>query len=169
MSDASGEVAAEDAEPRADLEHDVFDVELGEPADHAEDVQVGEEVLAEPLLRRDAHGSEKATVAFASIRAASSLASSERASARTPTVWRTKAGSFGRPRTGCGARYGLSVSARIRSAGTCAAASRNAAAFGYVTLPAKEKYHPRSSPVSSRPGSEKQCMTTVPSWPPRIA
>ena len=30
----------------------------------------------------------------------------------------TFAGSFGRPRTGCGARYGVSVSARIRSAGT---------------------------------------------------
>ena len=32
-------------------------------------------------------------------------------------VWTTFAGSFCRPRTGCGARYGTSVSARIRSAG----------------------------------------------------
>ena len=32
-------------------------------------------------------------------------------------MWRTCAGSFGRPRTGCGARYGLSVSARMRSDG----------------------------------------------------
>jgi hypothetical protein len=32
-----------------------------------------------------------------------------------------------------------------------------------VTLPAKETYQPRSSAGSSRPGDEKQCITTVPS------
>ena len=45
-------------------------------------------------------------------------ASSPRAAASAATVWTTFAGSFGRPRSGCGARYGLSVSARSRSAGT---------------------------------------------------
>ena len=40
-------------------------------------------------------------------------------------VWTTLAGSFDVPRTGCGARYGLSVSTRIRSAGIAAAASRS--------------------------------------------
>ena len=49
--DALGEVAGEDAEARPDLEHDVVRVELGEAADHAEDVLVDEEVLAELLLR----------------------------------------------------------------------------------------------------------------------
>ena len=49
--DALGEVAGEDAEARADLEDDVGGVELGEPADDAEDVLVDEEVLAELLLR----------------------------------------------------------------------------------------------------------------------
>src|SRR5688500_13404838 len=163
MARAVGEIAGQDAETGADLERDVPGVELGEPADHAEDVLVGEEVLAEPLLRNHRHGREKAAVAFASMRAASSAASSPRAAASAATVWTTWAGSFGLPRNGCGARYGLSVSARILSAGTCAAASRSSAAFGYVTLPAKEKYHPDASPAASSSGSEKQCMTTVPS------
>ena len=41
------------------------------------------------------------------------------------SVCMTFAGSLGLPRTGCGARYGLSVSASMRSAGTRAAASRS--------------------------------------------
>ena len=105
MADAIGEVTGEDAETWTDLEDDVIRIELREPADHAEDVRVGEEVLAQPLLRHHAcHGRLKAEVAFASMRAASSPASSPRASARAATVCRTCAGSFGRPRTGCGAR-----------------------------------------------------------------
>ena len=74
-ADAVGEVARQHAETRADLEHDVVRLELGEPADHAEDVLVDEEVLAERLLRRDgwhAHGRPNAAVALASICAASS-------------------------------------------------------------------------------------------------
>ena len=118
VRDALGEVPREDAEPGADLEHDVVGVELGEPADHAEDVLVDEEVLAERLLRRDAHGSRRRRSAFASICAASSAASSPRASASAASVCTTLAGSLRRPRTGCGARYGLSVSARMRSGGT---------------------------------------------------
>ena len=100
VRDAVGEVAGEHAEPRADLEDDVCRVEGGEAADHAEDVVVDEEVLAELLLRADAHGSEKAAVALASICAASSAASSPRAAASAATVWTTFAGSFGRPRRG---------------------------------------------------------------------
>ena len=139
--DAVGEERGEGSEPRADLENHVVAVELGEAADHAEDVLVDEEVLAEVAVRRDreaAHGSENAAVAFASICSARAAASSPRASASAATVWTTKAGSFGRPRRGCGARYGLSVSARRRSAGTAAAASRSSGAFGNVTLPANE-------------------------------
>ena len=136
--DPLGEVAREDAEPGADLEHDVLGLELGETADDAEDVLVDEEVLAEVLLRADGHERPKAAVAFASICASSSVGSSSRAAASAASVWTTFAGSFGRPRTGCGARYGLSVSASRRSAGTCVAATRRSDAFGKVTFPAKE-------------------------------
>ena len=76
-------------------------------------------------------------------------------------MWITYAGSFVRPRTGCGARYGLSVSASSRSAGT-RAPPRAARAFLYVTLPANETYQPRSSAGSSSAGDEKQWRTTVP-------
>ena len=55
VCDAVGEEAGQDAEARADLEHDVGGVELGETPDHAEDVLVDEEVLAERLLRDDGH------------------------------------------------------------------------------------------------------------------
>ena len=51
VRDAVGEIAREHAEAGADLEHDVVRRELGEAADHAEDVLVDEEVLAELLLR----------------------------------------------------------------------------------------------------------------------
>ena len=103
VRDALGEVAREGAEARADLEHDVVGLEIGEAADDAEDVLVDEEVLAEPLLRRDPH-SPNAAVALASIRRASSAASSPRASASAASVCTTLAGSLGLPRTGCGAR-----------------------------------------------------------------
>ena len=119
--DPVGEEARQDAAARADLEHDVVRRELGEPPDHAEDVLVDEEVLAELLLRRDVltAGRSSARRSRRSARASSS-ASSPRASASAARVWTTFAGSFGRPRRGCGARYGQSVSARSRSAGTCA-------------------------------------------------
>jgi hypothetical protein len=51
MGDAVCEVASEHAETGPDLEHDVVRLEPGQPADHAEDVLVDEEVLAELLLR----------------------------------------------------------------------------------------------------------------------
>ena len=99
--DAVGEIGSEDAEPRADLEHDVLRPERGQAADDAEDVLVDEEVLPELLLRRGRpHGSENAAAAFASRRAASSIGSSPRAAASAPAVWITFAGSFGRPRRG---------------------------------------------------------------------
>jgi hypothetical protein len=104
MSGAVGEAPGQHAETGADLEHDVVRAELREPLDHAEDVLVGEEVLAEALFRADGHRSAKAVVAFASIRAASSATASPRAAASAETVWTTWAGSFGRPRTGCGER-----------------------------------------------------------------
>ena len=71
VRDAVGEEAGEHAAARADLEHDVAGVERREPLDHAEDVLVDEEVLAEPLPRRDVHR-PKAASALASICAASS-------------------------------------------------------------------------------------------------
>src|SRR5262249_46448799 len=136
--DAIGEIRGQDAEARPDLEHDVVDVEVGESADDTEDVVVDEKVLPEPLLRTDAHRSWNATAAFASIWAPSVSTSTPRVCARAATVWMTNAGSFRFPRTGCGARYGQSVSASRRSAGTAAAAARSSSAFGYVTLPAND-------------------------------
>ena len=47
VRDLVREVARQSAQPGADLEHDVLGVERSEPADHAEDVLVDEEVLAE--------------------------------------------------------------------------------------------------------------------------
>ena len=99
-----GEACGEHPQAGTDLEDDVSWAELGETLDHPEDVLVDEEVLAELLLRTDAHGSWKAAAALASMRSASSLAASPRASASAASVWTTWAGSFGRPRTGCGAR-----------------------------------------------------------------
>ena len=66
-------------------------------------------------------------------------ASSPRASASAASVWTTLAGSLRlAAHAAAGARYGQSVSASRRSAGTCRAASRRSSAFGYVTLPANE-------------------------------
>src|SRR5207302_1582010 len=138
--DARGEVAGEHAVPGAYLENDVVRPELSEPADHVEDVPVGQEMLAVLLLHSPKHA-----VALRSTCSPSSRASSPRASASASTVCTTYAGSFRLPRTGCGARYGQSVSARILSAGTWVSALRSSGAFLYVTLPAIEVYRPRSS------------------------
>ena len=102
--DPLGQEAREDAEAGADLEHDVGRFEVREPLDHAQDVLVDQEVLAELLLRRDDHGRQKQAAAFASILAAKSPGSSPRAAASAITVCTTWAGSFCRPRTGRGAR-----------------------------------------------------------------
>ena len=137
----SARYVGEHAEPGADLEHDVVRVERREASDHVEDVPVDEEVLAERLLRRVTRvtaSRPNARVALSSIAAPSVAGSSPRASASTASVCTTFAGSFRRPRTGCGARYGLSVSASRRSRGTSGTHSRRSAAFGNVTLPANE-------------------------------
>jgi hypothetical protein len=72
MAGHAGEPARENSQTRPDLEHHVFGTELGKTLDHGEDVLVGEEVLAQLLLRTDGHGRQKAAAPFASIRAASS-------------------------------------------------------------------------------------------------
>ena len=88
--DAPGQVSGENPEPGADLEHDVATPELGEPADHGEDVLVDEEVLAELFLRRDVHpGRSKHSAALPSMRCASSSGSSPRARASASTVCTT--------------------------------------------------------------------------------
>ena len=66
-ADAFGEVASEDALPRPDLEHDVVRPELGEAADHLEDVRVAQEVLAVLLPGPGAHASAKHSEVFRSI------------------------------------------------------------------------------------------------------
>ena len=128
----------QDAETWPDLQHDVVLVKVGETADDAQDVLVDEEVLPELLLGANGHENPNKARAFASICRPSSAGSSPRVSASTATVCTTYAGSFVLPRTGCGARYGQSVSARIRFFGTWTAASRRSDAFGYVTFPAND-------------------------------
>jgi hypothetical protein len=66
VRDALGEEAGQHAEPRPDLEHDVRALERGEALDHAQDVVVDEEVLAERFLRRHLH-SPKTSSALATI------------------------------------------------------------------------------------------------------
>jgi len=76
-----GDVTREHAESRPDLEHDVGGREIAHPLDHAEDVLVDEEMLAQRLLGLDGHARPNALAAFACIRAASSVSSSPRVSA----------------------------------------------------------------------------------------
>ena len=54
VRDARREVLREHAEPAADLQHDVVGRELGGARDHAEDVRVDQEVLAELAVRAHA-------------------------------------------------------------------------------------------------------------------
>src|SRR5207247_9686215 len=118
LEDAVGQVDGQGAEPGADLEHYVLAGQLRKTADHAEDVLVDEEVLTQLALREGGHCSPKTAAAFASICRARSSRSSPRIAASADSVWTTCAGSFVVPRTGCGARYGQSVSTSRRSAGT---------------------------------------------------
>ena len=106
------------AEPAADLEHDIARVELGRGADHAQDVVVDQEVLAELAVGADAEGAQapearlarlvahgpSTRAAFASTLRSSSSYSIPRSSATKRAVWVTFAGSFGLPRSGCGER-----------------------------------------------------------------
>ena len=106
QADALGEERGEDAHARPDLEHDVVGVQFREAADDAEQVLVDEEVLAEVALgvRKPAHERWKAARAFSAVCRPSTSASSPRAAASAATVCTMFAGSFGRPRRGCGAR-----------------------------------------------------------------
>ena len=157
------EIAGQDSEPGPDLEHDVFGGELGEPTDDAEDFSSRGSAGRAASWGSRLTARTKAAVAFASIRAL-----------ELGHVLATRGGERGdRVHDVCGlvrpAAKRLRREVRAvrlgeeRSAGTCAAASRSSSALGYVTLPANEKYQPRSRPAPSRSGSEKQCRTTVPS------
>src|ERR671937_128895 len=97
----------EDDADRGDYRHDP--VEGDAPGPWEARPGAPEHRLSYPL------GSEKAAVAFAVRRAASPVSSSARVSASAVTVWTTFAGSFGRPRRGCGAGEGLSVSTGRRA------------------------------------------------------
>src|SRR3954471_21875958 len=87
VGDAFGQVRREDTVARPDLEHEVGWIELCETTDHAEQVLIDEEVLAERLLRhRAAHGRANAARALASSWAASSAAPTPRPSASVAIV-----------------------------------------------------------------------------------
>ncbi len=117
VAHARGQVLREHAEPAADLEHHVGGVELGGALDHAQQVVVDQEVLAELAVRPHVELPQAPEARLArlahqrSTRAA--LASTARSSSsyetpRSPATWRavcaTLAGSFGLPRSGWGER-----------------------------------------------------------------
>ena len=83
--------------------------------------------------------SRYAAVALAQVAAAMSATGRPMASASAAPTSTTQAGWFGRPRCGTGARYGLSVSTRIRSSGQRAAAARTSAADGNETMPGERQ------------------------------
>ena len=138
--DALGEVLREDAQPGTDLEHDVVLVELGEAPDHAEDVLVDEEVLAEIAVRRDgeAHGSEKAAVAFESIWAPSSSASSPRSFGECGDRQHDVRGLVRTAAAGLGSEVRAVRLGEDPLRGHLRRRDRRSFAFGYVTLPANE-------------------------------
>src|SRR5262245_28364875 len=76
-----------------------------------------------------------------------------RVSARTPAVSTTKAGSLRLPRWRPGARYGASVSTRMRSAGSARAMARSSSDFLNVRMPVNEMKSPSAIArrASSRP------------------
>ena len=90
--------------------------------------------------------------------------SSPRASASTASVCTTFAGSFAPARgRGCGARYGLSVSTRIRSAGTRAAASRSVGGLRVRDVAGeRDVVAALERRLEQSSGDEKQWRITVP-------
>src|SRR5579883_2986038 len=83
-----------------------------------------------------------------------------RASANTLAVSTTKAGSLRLPRWRPGARYGASVSTRMRSAGSSAAMARSAPEFLNVRMPVNEMYRPSAMARRARSVPPvKQCST----------
>src|SRR5262249_10307662 len=126
--------------------------ELRGAADHAEQVGVDEEVLAELAVGRDAERAQPAQARLdrlgpggppqerGGVGPARRLngRGGEPAGARGGPRRGDPGGGGGWPGTGWGARKGLSVPTSRRSAGTRAAAARSSGALGKVTLPAKE-------------------------------
>src|SRR6185312_10635306 len=83
-----------------------------------------------------------------------------RASASTLAVSLTQAGSLRLPRWRLGARYGASVSTRIRSGGSPAAMVRSAPEFLNVRIPVKEMKWPSAMARRARSAPPvKQCST----------
>ena len=66
---ARRQVLGEHAQPAADLEHHVGRTELGGPADHAEDVVVDQEVLAELAVGPDLEPAQAAQAGLARLAA----------------------------------------------------------------------------------------------------
>ena len=165
-----GEELRQHADAGADLEHDVVRRELGEAADHAEDVLVHEEVLAERLLRTGDHSQTEALGRVA-VDLPLELLRILVARLRERRERVHDVGGLVRP---AAHRLRGEVRARRsrRGSGRQAPRARPAAGrppSGSVALPANETYQPRSSAGSSRCGDEKQCKTTRPSNPSSAA
>src|SRR5207248_2634700 len=114
------QVLGKHAQPPADLQHHVAGPELGRPADHAEEVRVDQEVLAQLPVRADVEPAQapeaglggqlgrahhpSTSAALRSTTVSSSSYETPRYSATARAVCTTCAGSFSRPRIGWAAR-----------------------------------------------------------------
>ena len=118
--DAVGEVARQHAEAGPDLEHDVVRRRARRAGRSRRGCSRRRGSAGRATSSASAHHSPKHSAALRSICARARADPRRAPAASAASVCMTYAGSFGLPRIGCGARYGASVSARIRSAGTCA-------------------------------------------------
>src|SRR5665213_422270 len=141
----------------SDLENLVARTYRREACDPLGEIRVHHEVLTKRLRRSHARRAEqihrlappeptrfphdgiwKTRAVFSRVSAANVAIGVPRTAATASPTTATHAGSFRCPRCGTGAKYGASVSTRIRSSGTKRAASRSAPAFLNVTMPLTE-------------------------------
>src|SRR5215204_6045955 len=114
------------------------------------------------LSRRQIHcaqGPPKARSVFVSMSRHISSTDLPAIAAIKRTLYGIMNDALGCPRCGDGVRKGASVSTRIRSGGATRSASRRLSAFLNVTVPANDRYAPRSTHSRAKSASpEKQCM-----------
>src|SRR5690606_7986527 len=100
---------------------------------------------AERSGARPRHHAPYTATEVAASRAHTSASGSPTTSATVRTVVGSTYGALGRPRYGCGVRYGASVSTRTCPSGTARSAARSSSFARNVTGPAKDRYQPCSA------------------------
>ena len=133
----SARYAVSIALPGPDLQHDVISTDVCEAADHADDVVVDQEVLAE-LLLGDGRSLTRGRTRRPRAVVLRSSNSTPRSPASAATVWTRFAGSFGLPRRGWGESVGLSVSAEDQVVGNLAGRGTDVVGVRRSAFPAKD-------------------------------